>query len=943
MKNNSVNKNVFLHQAISERFNKSELKLLSEELGIEFENLPNASGPRIEVSLDIVDFMVRQQRLPELIQKCKEERPHIKEWETFIVQTPTDDAALSTEPPFKGLYPYHEIDGDQFYSREEETAQLHHHLQHNHFLAVIGPSGVGKSSLVQAGLIHSLNQGASLSDTNEISPDKQEWLTHTITLSDNNPLKDLAGNLTQEIVSETARNTLMDELLSDPRSFDLQAQKLLGREEMGENGRFLLIIDQFERAFVSNSEQEEQQIWQQGFIDNLMYSVSKEASGQVAVIIVLRADFYHMCAQYPELYQHVVNNQVYLGEIPKSEIEEAILALAQNGGWSFESGLVKQILRHMSADSHNTPESRLPLLSHVLYETWQKREDRQLTFIGYRESGTLTGAVAKTADTSFSKLTPAQQRIAQKVFLKLVEITTDGKYLTRQITWTNLNKIDENPNEIETVVEIFVKGQLIWNMDNPLTLTHEAVITHWPRLQQWLIEAKESERIKQQLLDATDKWILNNRHNRTLYQGLTLFQAQKWIEQYGDQLEEREKSFIEKSEQIERRKKLLLRSALIGGVLIALLLIAGFFFNARTSDQQAAESIRQTGVYQLAAAATATAAEYAVETIQSQSSRSVGESGQTINTLYGQLTSVHDELTAVAYTPTPTPTGILIDQYETENNQTPYPIASGDENRLCNASLYPTNDTDRFIFAGKTGSTYTVATDQQAGVSRHDLDTFITVYDREDNEIISNDDVAQGTRWSEVTFTAPEDNLYIVEITNLSPVDTANKPYCIYVNEKIVAPTPSPTPPGIGDVCEVNESFEQACLIGEYVNYNLNFFPIKETHQDAKVDIDYFVFRVQAGGTYRCETIDLSPYNDTELTIYSQDREEIIGSNDDREFGNSSSVVDFIADYKGEVYIVVQSFFPPKYEEAMLYTYTLQCTSISFPTPPPTPAATDTP
>ncbi|MCP4361209.1 MAG: ATP-binding protein, partial [Chloroflexi bacterium] len=174
-----------------------------------------------EVAMDIVDYMIRHQRVPEIIAVCQKERPHIVGWETFQIHIPKDETLLSTTSPFKGLHPYTEADNAQFYGREKEIAQLQAHLQSQPFLAVIGPSGVGKSSLVHAGLIPALRQS-------EPSPNPSPWLIHTLTLGDDNPIKVLSDNLTQDIASDTARNTLMDELLSDPRSFDLQATKLLG-------------------------------------------------------------------------------------------------------------------------------------------------------------------------------------------------------------------------------------------------------------------------------------------------------------------------------------------------------------------------------------------------------------------------------------------------------------------------------------------------------------------------------------------------------------------------------------------------------------------------------------------------------------------------------------------------------------------------------------------
>ena len=181
----------------------------------------------------------------------------------------------------------------------------------------------------------------------------------------------------------------MDDLARDPRSLQIFAKRKLGSKD---GSHLLLVVDQFEELFALCRSEEERA----SFIGNLLTAAS-EADGPVIVVITLRADFYAHCANYIQLREALAQNQEYIGAMSDEELRRAIEEPARRGRWEFEPGLV-DLLFH---DVGHEPGA-LPLLSHALLETWQRRRGRMMTFSGYTSSGGVRGAIAETAEAVFA-------------------------------------------------------------------------------------------------------------------------------------------------------------------------------------------------------------------------------------------------------------------------------------------------------------------------------------------------------------------------------------------------------------------------------------------------------------------------------------------------------------------------------------------------------------
>ncbi|HEY8283293.1 MAG TPA: TIR domain-containing protein, partial [Chloroflexota bacterium] len=309
---------------------------------------------------------------------------------------------LPSEPnedvcPYRGLQTFDEAHADLFFGRENEIQRLVERLKGTHFLAVLGPSGSGKSSLVRAGLIPALRAGAL--------PGSNSWSFSTFTPSAH-PLTALAAQLTRLYPGEAMHKTL-DALAVDQRTLHLATSLAMADRPASE--RVVWVVDQFEEVFTLCQDAAERT----SFMENLIYAASLQ-DGRDVVLLTLRADFYQKCAAYPDLSARVAAQQFLVSPMDFDGLRRAIEEPAWRVNLEFEQGLVDTILE----DIERQPGA-LPLLEHALLELWERRRGHMLTLEGYRQSGGVQGAIAKRADAIYDALSPAQQQIARLTLLRL--------------------------------------------------------------------------------------------------------------------------------------------------------------------------------------------------------------------------------------------------------------------------------------------------------------------------------------------------------------------------------------------------------------------------------------------------------------------------------------------------------------------------------------------
>jgi WD40 repeat protein/transcriptional regulator with XRE-family HTH domain len=422
-----------------------------------------------------------------------------------------EEAPTPGVPPYKGLFFFDESDSELFFGREALTAHLAGHVMDlamdasMRFLAVVGASGSGKSSLVRAGLAVALKRAG--------------WDTRVFTPTIN-PLRKL-------------------EVALSPAHRD---------EE-----RVLLLVDQFEEVFtLCHGEME-----RIAFIEKLLSS-AQDPSKKTTVVIALRADFYSHCAQYPLLRQAVAAEQEYIGQMTAEELRRAIEEPAKRGGWEFEPGLVDILLNDIGAEGAGEPEpGALPLLSHALFATWEHRHGRTFTLAGYHASGGVRGAIAETAESVFTdQLNQTQRELARDVFLRLTELGEGTEDTRRRAALNELVRQSAEATPLRAVLNILAEARLITLNEDSAEVAHEALIREWGRLHEWLTQDREGLLRHRHLTESAREWEARGRDPAELYRGARLAQAREWGSTNKERLNASEQVFLAASLEQEQHDAL---------------------------------------------------------------------------------------------------------------------------------------------------------------------------------------------------------------------------------------------------------------------------------------------------------------------------------------------------------------------------------------------------
>jgi WD40 repeat protein len=450
--------------------------------------------------------------------------------------------------PYKGLAAFEPEDAEFFFGREELVAGLTARLAGTRFLAVVGPSGSGKSSVVRAGLLPAIWQGAL--------PGSRHWQTLVLTPGAH-PLEELAVRIS--LLSGFTPGALLKDLEVDYRCLHLAVKGLLA--DQPDEVQLLLVVDQFEEIFaLCHDEGERRQ-----FIDALLCAVEAEASRTV-VVPTIRADFFGRCADYPDLAARM-QDSVLVGPLGEEELRQAIERPAALVGLRLEPGLGEIIMNDVAQEP-----GALPLLSHALLETWERRRGYTLTLAGYAESGGVAGAIAQTADTVLGQLSAEEQAIARGIFLRLTEFGEEGTQDTRRrVAPAELVRTPGEAPAVEAVLKTLADARLITTGGGPVLsmpsseakgvseatveVAHEALIREWPTLRDWLEEDREGLRVHRHLTEAAAEWARLERDPGELYRGARLAMAGEWAEAHRDETNPLEREFLAASLELARRRE----------------------------------------------------------------------------------------------------------------------------------------------------------------------------------------------------------------------------------------------------------------------------------------------------------------------------------------------------------------------------------------------------
>ncbi len=429
-----------------------------------------------------------------------------------------EDADAPVVCPYKGLATFDAEDAEYFFGREQLVAELVARLVGAPLLAVVGPSGSGKSSVLRAGLLPALAGG--------VLPGSANW-TQALIRPGEQPMRALG-----------------------------RATRRLARERSG-----VLAVDQFEELFTACQDEAERE----EFVAALVRA-ARDRDGRCVVVLAVRADFYGRCAAYPELSRLLGANHVLVGPMSRDELRRAIERPAQRVGLSVEPELVEALL----TDVEGRPGA-LPLLSTALLELWRRRDGSRLRLAAYARSGGVQGAGARLAEDAFVQLDPAQQAEARKLLLRLADEDESGAIVRRRIGLAELAG-----ERSADVVARLADRRLLTVSDGAVEVAHEALLREWPRLRAWLEEDTQGRRLHRRLGDAARAWDADARDPGALYRGARLASALDWAAGHEPELNATERAFLDDSRRASGRAQRRLRMVLAGvASLLVLAVIAG--------------------------------------------------------------------------------------------------------------------------------------------------------------------------------------------------------------------------------------------------------------------------------------------------------------------------------------------------------------------------------
>ncbi|HEX2690151.1 MAG TPA: TIR domain-containing protein [Kofleriaceae bacterium] len=411
--------------------------------------------------------------------------------------------------PYPGLEPFSRHEADLFFGREDQVRGLVRDIEAGqHRLCIIGPSGSGKSSLVQAGLLPRLERGG---------PARAPFLVVSVRVTAQ-PTARLAEALAIERL--TAISTAVTDLLASA-----------GRS------RFMVFLDQLEELFVLAASDERERFI--AVLHELM------ADARCTVIVALRADFFGSLME-SALWDDFERGRVHVTPLGSEDLRRAIEEPALRVGVYLDRALTQRLVADTAAEP-----GALPLLQATMLELWDALEEgiggetsHYLTLVDYERLGdggstTIATALARRANATMNQMTAVEQAIARRLLLSLVAFGEGTRHTRRQQAVAVL-RAAEDPAPFDRVVAMLVDRRLLTadhrrdaagHDEATLDLSHEALIAAWPELRMWIETERGSEERKRALAKKVEEWLAFG--DVKLLDAVELLDAERWLDRDG--------------------------------------------------------------------------------------------------------------------------------------------------------------------------------------------------------------------------------------------------------------------------------------------------------------------------------------------------------------------------------------------------------------------------
>ncbi|MEH2258532.1 nSTAND1 domain-containing NTPase [Nostoc sp.] len=466
-----------------------------------------------------------------------------RKWNSSPVNSTVQISAIC---PYKGLsyFDCTEADANLFYGRTALTDELLEKVRSGNFLAVLGASGSGKSSVVRAGLLYQLKLGRRLSGSDT-------W-QFKIFRPGINPLQNLALAFVESELSDIERASQL------AKAEELIAKGAVGLGQLitaAQTQRIVLVVDQFEEAFTQCQDITKRQ----QFFACLLGALQRN-DNKLCLIITMRADFFGKCLEqeYGGLAKKIQEHLVTVTPMIREELETAIIKPAEQVNLAVEPELVSQMI----ADVENSPGS-LPLLQYTLTELWQQRTEERLTLTTYSKLGGVRGTLQTRATEVYESLSLEEQQATKRIFLELTQLGEGTEDTRRQVVQRDLVSSQYSEVVINKVIqrladEKVVVTSTLSNQIAVVDVAHEALIRHWLLLRKWIEESRDILRQKRKIEAAAAEWRDRGKVKDYLFQGKRLTDAKIFQKEQAEslRLSNQAEEFIQASSRQKRNDSL---------------------------------------------------------------------------------------------------------------------------------------------------------------------------------------------------------------------------------------------------------------------------------------------------------------------------------------------------------------------------------------------------
>jgi serine/threonine protein kinase len=497
------------------------------------------------------------------------------------------------QSPYVGLSSFQEGNADTFFGRNREIAAMVTRIRDRPLMAVVGSSGVGKSSFVRAGLVPALKRSGETWETLVIRPGRKPLEALAATIA---PMVATAANLADDL---DEHKKLVDTLGREPGHLG-HVLRLRARRD---NRHLLLFVDQFEELYTLCPDPAERAAF-----TACLSAVADDATSPLRVVLSIRSDFLDRVAEDQQFVGELSQGLFFLGPPSREGLRDAITQPAEMAGFRFERGdIVEDMLNHLE-----TTPGALPLLQFTAARLWETRDvaRRMLTYQSYTAMGGVAGALASHADRVVADIGPQKTALVRALLLRLVTAER-----TRAIVpVAELRELSREVGEVQRLIDHMVDARLLvvqtleGGKGSTVEIVHESLVSGWPSLRRWLDENQDDAALVDQLRIAARQWQAKKFDVGLLWRGDSAAEARKFRVRYKGPLSDVERGFLDAvihydAAQLRRRRTAIIAGfSTLSAVVIAMMVLLVVVQNSRTAakDKEAeAVAARQTAEQRL--------------------------------------------------------------------------------------------------------------------------------------------------------------------------------------------------------------------------------------------------------------------------------------------------------------------------------------------------------